>query len=151
VSYSNSFFLGEPGCHQLVPIFLQSVSHCNVNQRWWTRLRCDWRVGKTNPFCSEIWALCRTCYWALPPPGLLLLHSLVEQALLGHSIVHHEHSAVMSKGNSFRHMEFMSKRNAFIFLLDERYWMQRYQKFWWIWFVQKLEILDELIHSENPK
>jgi hypothetical protein len=36
-------------------------------------------------------------YWAfLPPPGLLLvlLHSLVEQALLGHSIIHHQHSAV---------------------------------------------------------
>jgi putative copper export protein len=75
-------------------------------------------------------------YWAfLPPPGLLL-HSLVEQALLGHSRVHHEHSAVMSKGNSFRHMEFMSKWNACIFpfityVLDERYWMgpnQGYQK-----------------------
>jgi len=82
----------------------------------------------------------------LPPPALLLLlHSLVEQALLGHSIVHHEHSAVMSKGNSFRHMEFMSKCNACILLLityvlDERYWMgpnQGYQKFWWILFFQK--------------
>jgi hypothetical protein len=75
-------------------------------------------------------------HWALPPPGLLLLHSLVEQALLGHSIVRHEHSAVMSKGNSFCHVEFMSKWNACIFLLiayvlDERYWMgpnQGYQK-----------------------
>jgi hypothetical protein len=34
------------------------------------------------------------------PPGLLL-HSIVEQALLGHSILHHERSAEMSKGNSF--------------------------------------------------
>ncbi len=45
----------------------------------------------------------------LPPAGLLLLlllHSLVEQAILGHSTVHPEHSAVMSKGNSFRHIEF---------------------------------------------
>jgi hypothetical protein len=47
-------------------------------------------------------------HWAfLPPPGLLLLHSMVEQALQGHSIIHHQHSAVMSKGNSFRHMEFI--------------------------------------------
>jgi hypothetical protein len=66
-------------------------------------------------------------HWAfLPPPGvLLLLHSLVEQALLGHSIIHDQHSAVMSKGNSFRHMELMSKWNACIFLfithvLDEK-------------------------------
>jgi hypothetical protein len=42
----------------------------------------------------------------------------------------------MSKGNNFRHMEFISKCNAFIFLfipyvLHERYWMgpnQGYQK-----------------------
>jgi hypothetical protein len=76
-------------------------------------------------------------HWAfLPPPGLLVLHSLVEQALLGHSRVHHQHSAVMSKGNSFRNMEFMSKCNACIvlfltYVLDERYWMgpnQGYQK-----------------------
>ncbi len=120
VSCSDTFCLGEPGCQQLVPIFLKSVSVCNMNQRWRTRLRCEWRVGKTNPFCSGIGALCRTCYhligWmngklvhgelGLPPPSLLLqLQSLVEQALLGHSIVPPEHSAVMSKGNSFRHME----------------------------------------------
>jgi hypothetical protein len=69
-------------------------------------------------------------------PTSLLLHSWVEQALLGDSVVQHERSAVMSKGNSFRHKELMSNWNVCIhvlitYVLDERYWMgpnQGYQK-----------------------
>jgi hypothetical protein len=91
-------------------------------------------------------------------PGLLLLHSLVEQALLGHSIVHHQHSAVMSKRNSFRHMAFMSTWNACIFLFiflsmkdigcDPIKYIKKIDEFY---FSKKLVTLVELIHLENHK
>jgi hypothetical protein len=101
-----------------------------VNEGWENQPILLWNMG---PVCVE-----PVTGLYLPQAGLLLLlHSLVEQAVLGHSIVHHQHSAVMSKGNNFRDMEFMSKWNACIFLfiafvLDEGYWMepnQGYQKF----------------------
>ncbi len=173
MSYSDAFFLGEPGCHQLVPIFLKSVSVCNVNQLWRTRLRCEWSVGKTNPFCSGIGALYRTCYhlrdWingnlvhgelGLSPPSLLLLllQSLVEEAILGHSRVHHEHSAVMSKGNSFRHMELCpSAMHAYyswlpMYLMKDIVWdpIKDIKNFDEFYISKKLAILVEFPHSEN--
>ncbi len=174
MSYSDAFFLGEPGCHELVPIFLNSVSVCNVNQRWRMRFRCEGRVGKTNPFCSGIGALCRTCYhlidWmngklvhgelGLSPARLLLLlrlQSLVEQAILGHSRVHHEHSAVTSKGNSFRHMELCpSAMHAYyswlpMYLMKDIVWdpIKDIKKFDEFYLSKKLAILVELWHLEN--
>ncbi len=107
------------------------------------------------------WQLVHGDWAVLLPRGLLLLllHSLVEQALLGHSIVHHEHSAVISKGNSFRHMEFMSRCNASVFLfityvLDEWYWMgpnQGYQNFWWILCFQKISNISWINILGKPK